>query len=174
MRPVRLGSVMQLPQVLHSRSVMNNLPGCGTGSLSCAVIDHPNPGMERPNQCLWVGRVGAVMGYKKKINRAEKVVRAGQFQFLLLREVAKVEESEPAIRDQYAHRTGVLSRILGCHGLGFAIGISFAGSRQGICDVFPSRGEYADLNSFDGQRPSRLYRYPGMSGDGFLVSGIIS
>src|SRR5258707_640612 len=51
---VRLGSVVQLPQIFQPRRVMHDLPSCRTCSLARTIVDHRDSRMERPHQRLWI------------------------------------------------------------------------------------------------------------------------
>ena len=87
--------VMELPQIFEPGRIVNDLPCGRAGSLARAVIDHSHSRMQQPRpRAFGFEEVGAMMGHEKQIDGTEQVVRASQFEFLLLGEIARDRESE--------------------------------------------------------------------------------
>ena len=90
-----------------------------------------------------------VMGHHEKINRADRIVRAHQIEFLVARQVAQMQNAELAKRDEDPDRSSILRR---CQRPGLeprAIGVRLARSRQRSRDGFACGRHHAHIETGD-------------------------
>src|SRR3954452_7657398 len=127
---VRSGRVVKLPKVFQSGGIVYDLPARGAGALARTIIEDRDPWMQCPNHGLGIRGLTAMMGYKEKVNRPKNVAGTRQFQFLLLRQIAEIEETELAVGNQNSYRPRILRRIIRGCGLRLAIRICLSCSGQ--------------------------------------------
>src|SRR5277367_2735335 len=96
---------------------MDDLPRDWMASLDRAVVHHGHARMQRFDdgsraRPVTGSRVrGPVMRGQVKVHGADQIVWACERQFLLVRQIAQINESELAERDQHADRACVLAGI---------------------------------------------------------------
>jgi hypothetical protein len=82
---------MQLPKILQTRRLLNNVPRGGRSTLFGSVVNDCNPGSDCIQECRAIALVPAVMRDDVDIDGAKLADRTHQLHFLVSGQIAQVQ-----------------------------------------------------------------------------------
>src|SRR5258708_38378821 len=97
-----IDGVVQLPQVFEAGRIVNGLPGFFAATFVGTVVHDGHPGTKRFDNGLVIGLRKPMVGAEIEINRSNQIIRTSQFALFSFGEIAKIDETEFSIGDQYS------------------------------------------------------------------------
>src|SRR5215472_498750 len=102
---------MKLPEVFQIRGAMNSFPGFFAAALVRTVIHDGHAWMERVHNGFGIGLKEPMVGGEVEVNRSNQVIRTDQLALFSFCEVAKVDEAEFPVSNQYSKRARVFAGV---------------------------------------------------------------
>ena len=106
----RNNGIVQHPQVLEAGSAFDRLQHGKIATLARAVVHDRDPRLQRVHQDRCVRLSRAVVCREEQVHFADAVHGTGHLEFEILREIAEIQETKCAEREQHPDRR----RIVGC------------------------------------------------------------
>ena len=146
---------MELPEIFKSGRRIDDLHYCRLATFTNAVIHDGDSRPKGMHQNFRIRSGLPVMQTKKHVHRAQAVVRAHQFEFLVHREIAQMNRAKPSERNVSANGLRILGIVLS--GLEFgAIRIRFSRAGKRGLDRFTGRGHHAHIEAGNSDPVTRL------------------